>query len=226
VTTEDLIVRLAGLAGPVQPLAPPMRRLWRWTAGAVAATVTGAAVIGVRADSATMSRDIGFLVLAGLTMATGVVSAAAALVLSVPGAERSAAQRWAPIAAGCAWAALLTWSVLSGGSAVSRLAAFPFHIGCVIQIIALSLVPAWALFAMLRRAAPLRLRWSAGLASLAALALAAAGTQFICPVNDPAHLLVGHVVPVAGLAFAGALIGSRALARPLLKPRDTSRLMR
>jgi hypothetical protein len=216
VTTEALIVRLAGSAGPIQPLAPPMRRLWRWAAGAAVATVAGAAVIGVRADGAAMSRETGFLVLAALTTATALISAAAALVLSVPGAERSPAQRWAPIAAGSAWAALLTWSLLSGGSAVSRLLAFPFHAGCVIQIIALAAVPAWALFAMLRRAAPLRCMWSAGLASLAALALAAAGTQFICPINDPAHLLVGHLVPVAGLALAGAVIGSRALARPLV----------
>jgi hypothetical protein len=214
VTTEDLIVQLAGSAGPIQPLAPPMRRLWRWTAGAVATTVAGVALIGVRADTGAMSREIGFLVLAALTMTTALVSAGAALVLSVPGAERSAAQRWAPIVAGGAWAGLLTWSVLSGGSGVPRIVAFPFHIGCVIQIIALSLIPTWGLFSMLRRAAPLRLSWSAGLASLAALALAAVGVQFICPINDPAHLLVGHFVPVAALALAGALIGSRALARP------------
>jgi hypothetical protein len=102
--------------------------------------------------------------------------------------------------------------VASGGSSLSRIAAFPVHVGCVAQIVALSLIPGLALFTMLRRAAPLRLSWSAGLASLAAFAAAAAGTQFLCPINDPAHLLVGHAVPVAALALAGALIGSRAHA--------------
>jgi hypothetical protein len=67
---------------------------------------------------------------------------------------------------------------------------------------------------MLRGAAPLRHRWSAGLATLAALALAAAGTQFICPIDDPAHYLVGHFAPVAALAILGTLIGHRAFAEP------------
>jgi hypothetical protein len=39
----------------------------------------------------------------------------------------------------------------------------------------------------------------------------AAATQFICPLDDPAHQLVGHVVPVAVLSVLGALAGSRYL---------------
>lgn len=210
--TDDLIVQLARSAGPVVPLPPPMQRLWWWTAGAAAATIMGVVLIGVRADSGTMVGQAVFLAMIGVTVTTALLSAAAALVLSVPGAERTPAQRWAPLVAGSAWAALLLVSVLSGGSAFDRIVAFPVHAGCVAQITALALVPGWVIFAMLRRAAPLRHRWSGGLAALAALALAAAGTQFICPVNDPAHLLVGHLAPVAALALGGPLIGARAFA--------------
>jgi hypothetical protein len=64
---------------------------------------------------------------------------------------------------------------------------------------------------MLRRAAPLRLGWVAALATLAAVALAAAATQFICPIDDPAHQLVGHVLPVVVLAIGGAIGGRRSL---------------
>jgi hypothetical protein len=53
--------------------------------------------------------------------------------------------------------------------------------------------------------------WTASLAALASSALAAAATQLICPVDDPAHQLVGHVVPVAIIAVAGTVIGRRAL---------------
>jgi hypothetical protein len=67
------------------------------------------------------------------------------------------------------------------------------------------------MFAMLRRAAPLRRTWSAALATLAAVALGAAATQFLCPIDDPAHLLVGHLLPVASLAIGGAIAGRRAL---------------
>lgn len=209
-TTEDLIIRLASSAGPVQPLAPPARRFGYWTAAATAVTAAGVALIGSRPDSWTMVHQTEFLAVAAVTMATALISAGTALVLSVPGAERSPVQRWAPIAACGAWTALLTVSILSGGSAIDRIVALPFHTGCAIQIAALALVPGWMLFVMLRRAAPLRRHWSGGLATLAAVALAAAGTQFLCPLDDPAHLLVGHFAPVAALALAGALIGGRA----------------
>jgi hypothetical protein len=75
----------------------------------------------------------------------------------------------------------------------------------------LSIVPGWALFAMLCRAAPLRRAWSAALATLAAVALAAVATQVICPVDDPAHQVVGHVLPVAFLSVSGAIVGRRWL---------------
>jgi hypothetical protein len=211
VTTEDLIIRLAGSAGVVRPIAPPMRRFGVWAGCSVALTVLGVALIGVRPDSWIMVQRPGFLITAGVTMATGLIAAGAALVLSVPGAEGSAAQRWSPVAICAAWTTLLTMSVLSGGAGVARMMALPFHTGCAVQIAALALLPGWMLFAMLRGAAPLRRSWSGGLATLGAVALAATGTQFLCPIDDPAHLLVGHLVPVAAFAVAGALIGSRAL---------------
>jgi len=94
---------------------------------------------------------------------------------------------------------------------VRRVLALPFHWLCLIEIAGLSVVPGWALFAMLRRAAPLRRAWSAALATLAAVALAAVATQFMCPIDDPAHHLVGHLLPVAVLSVCGAIVGRRWL---------------
>ena len=53
--------------------------------------------------------------------------------------------------------------------------------------------------------------WSAALATLASVALGAAATQFLCPIDDPAHQLVGHVLPVAFLSVWGAIVGGRSL---------------
>jgi hypothetical protein len=75
----------------------------------------------------------------------------------------------------------------------------------------LSVVPGWALFAMLRRAAPLRRTWSEALATLAAVALAAVATQTMCPIDDPALQLVGHFLPVALLSVWGAVAGRQWL---------------
>jgi hypothetical protein len=211
VRTEELVIRLAASVEPVRPLAPPVRRFGLWTVAAVAVTVLGVAVIGARPDFLTMTREASFVMIAAVTVATALLSAAAAFVLSVPGAERTPLQRWIPLAAMGAWSALLVLSILSGGR-VGRTDPRVVHVACLVQIAALATIPAWMLFAMLRRAAPLERRWSGGLATLAAAALAAAGTQVICPIDDPLHLLVGHALPVAVLAAAGALLGGRAVA--------------
>jgi hypothetical protein len=210
VKTDELIVRLAASAHPVRVLPSPARRLGRWLAAALAVTILGVAIIGTRPDIGDAAGRAPFLAVAALTMATALAAAAAAFVLSVPGLERSAMQRWAAVGAGAAWAGLLTAGLTSGESPIQRLAAFPIHAACVAQIVLIAAIPAWLLLAMLRQAASLRHGWSAGLATLAAVALAAAGTQFICPVDDPAHHLIGHVGPVAALAALGTFLGARA----------------
>ena len=87
----------------------------------------------------------------------------------------------------------------------------PIHAACVIEIAGFGLLVGWPLFVMLRRAAPLHQTWTAALGTLAATALGAAATQFICPIDDPAHQLVGHLLPVIVLCGVGALTAGRRL---------------
>ena len=209
--TDELIVQLARAAGPVRPLPGPSVRLAGWTAAAVPVTALGVIVIGPRGDVWTAIAQPTFVALAVATIGTALLSAAGAFVLSVPGAERSPLQRVVPLVAGGVWALVLVALLTNGGDPVQRVLALPFHWACLIEIAGLSVVPGWVLFAMLRRAAPLQRVWTATLAMLAAGALAAAATQLICPVDDPAHLLVGHVLPVALLSVWGAIAGRRWL---------------
>jgi hypothetical protein len=211
VRTDELIVQLARAAGPVRPLPGPSVRLAGWTAAAVPVTALGVIVIGPRADVLTAIYQPTFVALAVATLGTALLSAAGAFVLSVPGAERSPLQRAVPLVAGGVWALVLVALLTNGGDPVQRVLALPFHWACLIEIAGLSVVPGWVLFAMLRRAAPLQRVWTAALAMLAVGALAAVATQLICPVDDPAHLLVGHVLPVALLSVWGAVAGRRWL---------------
>ena len=174
-------------------------------------TALGVIVIGPRGDVWTAIYQPTFVALAVATLGTALLSAAGAFVLSVPGVERSPLQRAVPLVAGAVWALVLVVLLTTGGNPVQRVLALPFHWACLIEIAGLSIVPGWTLFAMLRRAAPLRRAWSAALATLAAVALAAVATQIICPVDDPAHQLVGHVLPVALLSVWGAIVGRRWL---------------
>ena len=215
--TEELIVQLASSAGAVQPLPRPSVRLARWAAGVLPLIAVGVMVIGPRADASIVIRQPAFMVLALVTLATALLAAAGAFVLSVPGAERLAVHRTTTLIAGSAWMSVLIARLLEGGNPVQRLMVLPIHSLCVIEIAGFGIVPAWALFVMLRRAAPLRQAWSGALATLAAAALGAAATQVLCPIDDPAHQLVGHVLPVILLVVAGTIAGRRAfdwLRRP------------
>jgi hypothetical protein len=213
VKTEDLIVQLAAAAGPVKRLPRPASRLATWAVVAVIATAAGVSFFGLRSDLATTFAAPEFLLGLGLTISLAIAAAGAALTLSVPGLEHSPAARWLPLAAGGAWIGALGVALASSGDAMARLAAMPIHQLCVVQIAVLAVVPAWLALVQLQRAAPLRRHWSVGLAALAALGLGAAGTQLLCPLNDPAHLLTGHAMPVAILALGAAAAGPLALRR-------------
>ena len=208
--TEELIVQLASTAGAVRPLPRPSVRLAHWTAGVIPLIALGVMVIGPREDVWTAFREPAFMVLVLVTLATALLAAASAFVLSVPGAERASVSRTTALVAGSVWAFVVMVRLMEGGDPARRLLVLPIHSLCVIEIAGLGFVPGWALFAMLRRAVPLRQAWSGALATLAAAALGAVATQVLCPIDDPAHHLVGHVLPVILLAAAGTVAGRRA----------------
>jgi hypothetical protein len=213
VRTDDLIVELARNATPIAPLPSPSIRLGRWAAVMFVVAATGVWLLGPRADVGQALRRTAYDVRLVMTLLTALLAAAAALVLSVPGAERSRVQRILPFVAIGAWAAFLAALLVAGGSPVGRVLAFPVNWPCSYKIFGFCLIPGVALVSLVRRAAPLEPLWNALLATLAATSLAATATQFICPVDDPAHQLVGHVLPVMVLAAIATAVSYRFLGR-------------
>jgi hypothetical protein len=209
--TDELIVSLARSARPVVPIDSPSIRLARWTLGTALVMTLAVIAIGPRTNVLIAAAQPVFLGLAIVTVCTALLSAASALTLAIPGAERSPWQRVLPLVAGSAWILALVYLLSVEGAAMARLLQWPVHVACLLEIAGLGVMPGWALFAMLRRAAPLQRAWSGALATLAAVALSAAATQFICPIDDPAHHLVGHVLPVIVLSMLGAIAGLRCL---------------
>ena len=209
--TEELIVQLAYAAEPVEVLPRLSLRLARWTA--MALTIAGLAILIIRprADLMSMIRQPAYTGFALLTLSIALLSAAAAFVLSVPGAERSRLQRVMPFAIGSMWGFCLLILVGAGGEALRRVVALPIHVACILEIAGIGLLAGWALIRMLQRAAPLDATWSAALAALAATAVGAFATHIICPIDDPAHHLVGHFVPAILLTIAGISAGRPSL---------------
>jgi hypothetical protein len=211
VKTDELIVQLARSLEPIEPLPSVSARLAAWTTAALSIAAAVVFVIGPRTDIASAIRQPAFATLAMMASLTAIASAALALVSSVPGAESHPVQRGVPFFLATGWGLTLTAMLIGGGAPIARLMALPIHAACVIQITGVAVIPGWTLLGMLRRAAPLRATWSAVLAALAASALGAAATQIICPVDDPAHLLIGHFVPMAVLTIGATAATRRSL---------------
>jgi hypothetical protein len=211
VKTDLLIVELARDLRPVRPLSSPSLRLSRWLAAVLAVAALGIWLLGPRADLASAIGNTVYDARFVLTVAAGMFAGAAAFVLSVPAAEHYRAQRIIPFAFAIAWTLLLGVLLAGGGRGVERLLAFPVNWPCGYKILVFSVIFGGALLIALRRAAPLEITWTAALAALSSTALAAAATQLICPVDDAAHQIVGHVMPVTVLAVLGTVIGFRTL---------------
>ncbi len=212
VKTEELIVELARSARPVTPLAGPGVRALRWIVVAMLVLIAGAAIAGPREDITTALGDPRFLGSLATLLITLTTGAVAAFALSVPGASRSRWQGAMPVITAAAWSAI--WLValgLASAPAVPRTAAF--HPACAVQVAVCALLSGSFLFGMIARAAPLQRLWTAAVASLAAVATGAAVAQLACPLDDPRHQLIGHVVVALAVAAAGLLIGRGAFGR-------------
>ena len=209
--TEELIVELVRAARPVTPLAAPWARVVRWAAAGGAFVTLVVVAVGARP---TLASDVArpmFLALAAATIACACLAAVAAVRSSVPGLDGRGIRRALPGSGLALWAGLLVVALALGGNALARVAAFPVHVGCIANVLAISALPGLILVTMIRRGAPLEPRRSAAWTALAATSLAAAAVQFICPIDDLAHHLVSHLAPVLVFAAVGATAGASTL---------------
>lgn len=204
--TDDLIRELAADGRPVRRLAPWLHRVVIWVGLSALCAATVIVTSGARRDLGQMWWSPAFMLEAVLLLVTALSAAAGALIVSVPGAERSKLVRWLPVMAGAAallWIAaevVFTAGVQGGRPVVAW--------WCIQRTLLVGLLPGIVLFAMIGRAAPLKAAWAGLLAVLATSAVGVFGTNIMCSVDRPTHLLLWHVGPMALLAAAGAGIGA------------------
>jgi hypothetical protein len=208
VRTEDLIQQLAGEVQPVSRLRPVAMRLAGWLVLAAVSFGVVLLLMGVRRSLGDGADRADFAFEAALLIVTALSAAAGALVVSVPGAERSPVVRWAPVIAATAsilWAAGELGYAAATGAPTGRLT-FAWH--CIYKTSSIAAVPGIALFVMVRRAAPLRAVWAGLLAVLATAAVGVLGANVICPNDRPLHMLLWHVAPLMLFAAGGAALGA------------------
>ncbi|MDE1153818.1 MAG: DUF1109 domain-containing protein [Micavibrio sp.] len=210
--TDDLINQLASNLKPVRRLPAPLVRVL-YVLGLTALVLAAAISLlthGLRPDIATMLGRTGYLSQNLSFLAAGICAALAAFRLSVPDVKIRPATYAFIFAATAIWLvhiiALSFEGGLDGVDVGQR--------NCLTDLSLFMVVPLAATTFMLTRGAPVWRGWAGYSMVLAIGSFCAIGMRFLCPNDQPAHLLVWHFMPVMVFALAGI-----ALGKILLKPR-------
>jgi hypothetical protein len=214
VSTDRLIRELAADARPVRRLAPLRWRVLGWLALAAVSLALVLMMMGVRRTLGDNLDRVDFALETVLLIVTAISAAIGALLVSVPGRERSAAARWIPLVAGAStilWAAGEIAVAAAMGAPADRVG-FAWH--CIYKTASVAAVPGIVLFVMVRRAAPMYAARAGLLALLATAAVGVIGANIICPYDRPVHMFVWHVAPIALFAALGGALGAWLLRWP------------
>jgi hypothetical protein len=200
---EDLIERLVADATPVRRLWRPEARLLAWLALGIPLVVFPMSRV-LRDDIAQQLRAPAFLLEEATMLVASALLALAALRASVPGRRVGSA---ISLAAGTALAlgALLVFRkpVFTSWTPDIFLA---LGLPCLWRSFAWTLVPWGLLVIAVRRAAPLRSRWTGALVGAAAWGLTFGALRLCCQTEELTHLGVFHVLPfLTGTVLSAAL---------------------
>jgi hypothetical protein len=206
---DALVARLTRAARPVRRLWPPAVRLSAWLLLAMVVVVT-AARIGMRQDLPDQLRRPLYLLEVAVLLAVGGAAAIGALRAAVPGL---AGPRARYVALGLAVStSLIVVSELA--SATSWLpGSIETGLRCASCVGLFGFLPWVALLVAVGRGAPLDGRVAGAYAGGAAVFVGAAAVRVACPIDDPLHLLSGHMLPVVLWSALSAIAGVAWLTR-------------
>jgi hypothetical protein len=205
ITTPDLIESLSSEVAPVKRLRPPLLRASCWILLALFVLVLLAISQGIRSDLMQRLQEPEFVLAMAASMATGVLGAVAAFLLSLP--DRSRWWAFLPLPTLCLWLSsvgyqcLTNWVVLRPGTIMLGEA-----VQCFATLVLTSLPLSLAMLVMLRYAAPLRPVAATLTGSLAVSALAASALSLFHELDASVMILVWNVGTAALIVgLAGAL---------------------
>jgi len=214
VTTPDLIDEICASATPVRRLRPPLVRvmLWLLIAGLVVALL--AAVRGIRPGLALLLGEPGFAAALAGSLLTGALAAVAAFELSLP--DRSRLWLLLPMPALVLWISTIGYGCLTDwvgiGPGGVRLGT---TLECFATLVLVSVPPAAALLAMLRRTAWLDPTPAAASGGLAIGGIAATAMSLLHDLDATVMVLVWTLGAAALTVALSGLLGPRIFARTL-----------
>jgi hypothetical protein len=207
-TTPQLIDALVARAAAVRRLRPPFVRagLWLGFAALVLALLT--AVHGVRTDLVEQLRQPVFLVSLAAALATGILAAMAAFLISLP--DRSQWWLLLPAPALAAWLSTIGYGCLTDWVSMDPAGV---RLGetarCFATLLLTSAPLSLAMLAMLRYAVVLRARAVALMCALAVAALTSFALSLDHDLDATVMILVWNLGTAALITGIGGLLGRR-----------------
>ncbi|HYR84357.1 MAG TPA: DUF1109 domain-containing protein [Terriglobia bacterium] len=208
--TERLIRGLAENIRPVHRLPHPWVRTGVWLAVSLLYTTAVLIVMVLRRGAPVLQVDTRFLIEAASAFAVGVIAAASAFALTIPGYGRKLLLVLVfPLGI---WLGSLFDGCVQDWMRRRTLSLSLHHdMSCLPFIVFLGLVPAIVMAVMLRRGAPLNPHLTVALGALAAAGMGNLGLRLIYPENADLGLLVWHVGGIFVLSALAALAGRTIL---------------
>ena len=207
ITTPDLIESLVARAEPVRRLRPPLARAAVWLLFAGLMLVLMVAIKGLRPDLGLSLRQPGFATDVAAALATGILAAVAAFIVSLP--DRSRLWLWLPVPALLVWivnighSCLTTWVDLQPGMHLGD------ETGCVAALVLTGTPLALTLLLMLRHTALFNPTPVAIVGSLAVAGITASLLPLFHNHDASVLILVWNLGIAALLTAAGGAFGRR-----------------
>jgi len=226
ITTPDLIESLAANVTPVRRLRPPLARATLWLSFTAAILVLLAVSLGPRPDLVQRLQQPTFVIGIAASLATGVLAAVAAFLVSLP--DRSRSWLLLPVPALVVWFSTIGYGCLTdwvdvGPSGLRMGEAARCFATLLLTSVPLSLF----MFVMLRHAAPLRPTPVALTGSLAVAGMTASALSLFHAFDATVMILMWNLGSAAMLVGLGALLGRKMVAWnpniPLRAPSDGAR---
>jgi hypothetical protein len=194
-------------------MPPAAVRIARWAAWSAPAVALFVLIARPRPDLTSRLADGPFLLSFCAIVALSLASAALAIGSSVPRDGGTRAVRAGPLVLAAVWGSLLLVRLAAGEGVLAGLASDPGHAVCALQIALMALLPAVVLLREARAGAAVAPSWTGIFVVIAASSAGAVGSALICPIDQPAHQLLWHFLPVVTLAVVGPMAGRRWLTR-------------
>jgi hypothetical protein len=211
--TERLIDALVAGATPVRRLRPPLVRALAWLALAGAILVLLAIGHGVRSDLMEQLRQPVFVVSISAALATGVLAAIAAFMVSLP--DRSQSWLLLPVPTLAVWIGTIGYGCLTDWVSVSPDGVqLGETVRCFATLVLTSVPLAIALAVMLRHAARLRPVAATLAGALAVAAITSSALALMHDIDATAMILIWNLGTAAVIVALGGLFGSRLFRAP------------